>query len=133
VSASVEQYGPWAVVVNAGRIAHDRFPGRELESSYEASEIATAARDALIAARIDFCTETMFSHGSKVELVMTAVRAGYDVVLHVVMIPRELSHARVVTRVAAGGHDVPADKVEARYGRVWRHVAAALPHCHRGV
>ena len=88
---------PGLPFVNADRIASDRFPGQELEQAYVAAEIAATARDALIAARIDFCTETVFSHESKVNLVTTAAGAGYDVVLHVVMIPQELSGPRVAS------------------------------------
>jgi predicted ABC-type ATPase len=124
---------PGLPFVNADRIAADRFPGRELEQAYAAGEIAAAARDALVAARIDFCTETVFSHESKVDLVTTAAGAGYDVVLHVVMIPLVLSSRRVAARVASGGHDVPSDKLASRYARLWSHVAAAVPHCHRAV
>ncbi|HEX9548095.1 MAG TPA: zeta toxin family protein, partial [Acidimicrobiales bacterium] len=89
---------PGLPFVNADRIASDRFPGQELEHAYVAAEIAATARDALIVARIDFCTETVFSHESKVNLVTTAAAAGYDVVLHVVMIPQELSGQRVAAR-----------------------------------
>ena len=124
---------PGLPFVNADRIATDRFPRQELEQAYVAAEIAATARDALIAARIDFCTETVFSHESKGNLVTTAAAAGYDVVLHVVMIPQELSGQRVAARVASGGHDVPADKLLPRYSRLWPHVAAAVPHCHRAV
>jgi len=45
---------------------------------------------------------------------IAAAGAGYDVVLHVVMIPLALSAPRVAARVAGGGHDVPADKLRAR-------------------
>ncbi len=124
---------PGLPFVNADRIARDRFPGREVEEAYAASEIATKARDALIDARLDFCTETVFSHESKLDLVTTAAAAGYDVVLLVVMIPQTLSGPRVAARVASGGHDVPADKLASRYARLWPHVAAAVPHCHRAV
>jgi predicted ABC-type ATPase len=124
---------PGLPFVNADRIAADRFAGREAEQSYEAVTIATAARDALIAARIDFCTETVFSHHSKVELVAAAVAAGYDVVLHVLMIPLELSGPRVAARAAAGGHTVPIEKLAPRYKRLWVHVGAAAPRCHRAV
>lgn len=124
---------PGLPFVNADRIASDRFPGREAEQSYAAAEIASATRAALIDARLDFCTETVFSHASKVELVETATTAGYDVVLHVVMIPLELSGPRVGARVAAGGHDVPIGKLAERYRRLWVHVAAAVPRCHRAV
>lgn len=124
---------PGLPFVNADRIARERFPRREVERAYEAAEIAAAARIALIDARLDFCTETVFSHESKVELVTTAAAAGYDVVLHVVMIPLELSAPRVAARVAAGGHDVPANKLAARYERLWPNIVAAVPRCHRVV
>lgn len=124
---------PGLPFVNADRIAADRFPGRALEEAYAAGEIATRARAALIDARIDFCTETVFSHESKVDLVTTAAAAGYDVVLHVVMIPLLLSGPRVAARVAHGGHDVPVDKLESRYRRLWPNIVIAAPHCHRVV
>lgn len=124
---------PGLPFVNADRIARDRFPGRELEHSYEAARIAAAARDALIAARLDFCTETVFSHESKLELVARASGAEYDVVLHVVMIPLVLSGPRVAARRASGGHDVPMDKLASRFERLWQNVVVAVPACHRGV
>jgi predicted ABC-type ATPase len=124
---------PGLPFVNADRIAADRFPGREAEQAYAAAEIATRARDALIAARLDFCTETVFSHESKLDLVSRAADAGYDVVLHVMMIPLELSRPRVEARVASGGHHVPGDKLATRYARLWRLVVAAVPQCHRAV
>jgi predicted ABC-type ATPase len=124
---------PGLPFVNADRIAGERFSGREIEQAYAAADIATATRDALIEARIDFCTETVFSHESKVDLVTTAADAGYDVVLHVVMIPLRLSGPRVAARVAHGGHDVPADKLESRHTRLWPHIVTAVPHCHRAV
>ena len=124
---------PGLPFVNAYRIASARFPGREMERSYDAARIADAARQALLDARLDFCTETVFSHPSKVDLVRTAVDAGYDVVLHVLLIPLNLSGARVAARVRNGGHDVPNDRLASRYERVWPNVVAALPQCYRSV
>ena len=124
---------PGLPFVNADRIARDRFPGQELERSYEAARIASATRAALLDARLDFCTETVFSHGSKVDLVADAVSAGYDVVVHVVMIPFVLSGPRVAARVAGGGHDVPVDKLAARFERLWPNVVAVTPRCSRVV
>jgi predicted ABC-type ATPase len=124
---------PGLPFVNADRIAGDRFPGQEVEQAYAAGEIADRARDALIAARLDFCTESVFSHESKVDFVMTVAAAGYDIVLHVVMIPRKLSGPRVAARVASGGHDVPTRKLASRYARLWPNVAAVAPQCHRAV
>lgn len=122
---------PGLPFVNADLIARDRFPDHELEHAYEAAQIAAAARAALIDARLDFCAETVFSHQSEVDLVTTAAAAGYDVVMHVVMIPLVLSGPRVAARVAAGGHNVPTAKLADRYNRLWPNVAAAAPHCHR--
>jgi predicted ABC-type ATPase len=124
---------PGLPFVNADRIAHERFRGSESEHAYEAANIATAARTALIEARLDFCSETVFSHRSKLDLVATAVTAGYDVVLHVVMIPLGLSQFRVGARVIGGGHDVPASKLAPRYERLWPLIAAATPQCYRAV
>jgi predicted ABC-type ATPase len=124
---------PGLPFVNADRIAVDRFPGDEVSRGHEAAEIAARTRQALIDARIDFCAETVFSHESKVDLVTTAAAAGYDVVLHAVLIPLQMSGPRVATRVAAGGHDVPPEKLASRYGRLWPLVVAATPHCYRAV
>ncbi|MBW3620489.1 MAG: zeta toxin family protein [Actinobacteria bacterium] len=119
--------------VNADRIARERFPGEELQRSHEAAEIASRTRRALIDARLDLCAETVFSHPSKVDLVTEAVAAGYDVVLHAVMIPLRLSGPRVARRVAAGGHDVPEEKLATRYDRLWPLIVEATPHCYRAV
>ena len=85
----------------------------------------------MIDARIDFATETVFSHPSKVELVEQATEAGYDVVLHVVMVPLELSVERCRLRFEQGGHEVPPHVLEPRYGRLWGLIADAAPICAR--
>ena len=57
---------------------------------------------------------------------MTAARAeGYYVALHVILVPEELSVSRVAHRVLAGGHDVPEEKIRARYHRIWPLVIRA--------
>jgi predicted ABC-type ATPase len=124
---------PGLPFVNADDIAAARFGDAASEMSYAAAEIAATTRAALIEARLDFCTETVFSHPSKVDLIDAAVTAGYDVVLHVVMVPVELSARRVAARVAAGGHDVPADKIATRYARIWPNVVAAVGRCRRSI
>ena len=48
------------------------------------------------------------------------------IVLHVVLIPEDLAVARVASRVGHGGHDVPEDKVRARFHRLWGHLHAAI-------
>lgn len=129
----VQPTRPGLPFVNADEIAGLRFPGAEPANGHEAARIAAETRSALIAARLDFCTETVFSHPSKLDLIAQAIAAGYDVVLHVVMIPLELSGPRVAARVAAGGHDVPATKLAARYGRLWPLVVDAVGSCARTI
>ena len=112
--------------VNADLIAADRWPDAQVEHAYDAAALAAEDRERRIVARESFATETVFSHESKLALLRNAEEAGYRVVLHVILVPEELAVIRVVDRVANGGHDVPEDKVRARFGRLWRHVRDAI-------
>lgn len=103
--------------VNADEIAQARFGDDAMVRSHDAAEIAQAQRDRLLAARTSFVSETVASHPSKAELVAAASAAGYLVTVHAILIPRSLPVRRVASRIAAGGHDVPAEKVLARYDR----------------
>ncbi|MGW0041973.1 zeta toxin family protein [Rhodococcus sp. NPDC003348] len=117
---------PGSVFVNADVIAQDRWPDSAEEHSYEAARIAATIRDALIEQGESFIAETVFSHPSKLELIDRARRAGYVVVLHVVLVPVELSVARVAERVVEGGHRVPEEKIRDRFGRLWSLVVEAI-------
>lgn len=112
--------------VNADVIAAERWPGEELGHAHEASRAAAGRRAELMTARRSFVTETVFSHPSKLDLLSHARAAGYRVHLHVVMVPEELSVARVASRVAGGGHDVPEDKIRVRWRRLWPLVADGI-------
>jgi predicted ABC-type ATPase len=116
---------PGSVFVNADVIAEDRWPDSPEEHSYEAARIAATIRDTLIAQGESFIAETVFSHPSKLDLIDRARRAGYVVVLHVVLVPVELSVARVAERVVEGGHRVPEHKIRERFARLWPLVADA--------
>jgi predicted ABC-type ATPase len=112
--------------VNADELAVARWPEDPEARAYDASRLAAARRDELLAARRSFATETVFSHPSKVELVATAVAAGYLVTLHVVVVPVDFAVARVESRVEHGGHRVPEAKVRERFARLWPLVTTAL-------
>ncbi|MGW0160843.1 zeta toxin family protein [Mycobacterium sp. NPDC003323] len=116
---------PGSPAVNADEIARHRWSAAPLEHAYEAARIAAATRAKLIELGESFIAETVFSHPSKLELIDSAHSAGYTVALHVVLIPEELAVQRVAHRVAAGGHNVPEDKIRQRYRRLWDLVAAA--------
>lgn len=117
---------PGSVFVNADVIAKQRWPDSPEEHSYEAAQIAATIRDTLIDQGESFIAETVFSHPSKLDLIDRAHRAGYVVVLHVVLVPVELSVARVAERVVEGGHRVPEEKIRSRFERVWPLVADAI-------
>jgi predicted ABC-type ATPase len=63
---------------------------------------------------------------SKVALATRAVEGGYRVHLRVLIVPVNLSVARVTQRVVEGGHDVPEDKIRQRHERLWTRVAEAM-------
>lgn len=120
---------PGTSVVNADEIAQQRWGDDAEARSYEAARIAEATRTALVRARTPFVAETVFSHESKLELVEAAHQVGFTVVLHVLLVPEDLTVSRVEHRVASGGHSVPESKVRDRYARLWRLVARAAGMC----
>lgn len=122
---------PGTPFVNADEIARARFGDQAMERSMEAAQIAAATRDALLRAGRPFIAETVFSHPSKLELVDQAIAAGFYVNVHVIAIPAALAVQRVAYRVAAGGHDVPPDKIVQRWERLWPLVAEALQRADR--
>ncbi len=112
--------------INADRIAALRWPGDEVARAYDAAAEAAALRERYLADRRSFITESVFSRPSKVDLVTQAVEAGYRVHLRVLIVPMNLSVARVTQRVIEGGHDVPEAKIRQRHERLWSHVADAM-------
>lgn len=114
---------PAATFVNADAIAAQRWPKDPSAHAYEAAEIASETRDRLIERGLPFIAETVCSHPSKLDLIERAHNSGYYVALHILMVPEDLSVARVAARVAAGGHDVPVQKIRERHRRLWAIVA----------
>lgn len=130
VRLSLAPQWPAATFVNADVIAAQRWPDDQAAHAYEAARVAAETRRKLIAVGRPFIAETVFSHPSKLDLVDEAIAARYYVALHVVMIPEELAIERVAHRVAAGGHDVPTDKIRERHRRLWSIVARAVDRSH---
>ena len=94
-----------------------------------AAELAEKKRQELVAKRESFITETVFSDpvGAKVKALREARAAGYVVVLIFLCVDSaELTALRVESRVQDGGHDVPRDKIAARYERMRQNVKDAL-------
>jgi predicted ABC-type ATPase len=116
---------PGVPFVNADLIAAHRWPADPQGHSYDAAKIASDTRHALLDRRQSFIAETVFSHPSKLDLIDAADNAGYTVFLHALLVPEDLTVARVAHRVAAGGHTVPEEKIRERYRRLWTLVARA--------
>ncbi len=89
---------------------------------------AEGRRSDLLQSKTSFVSETVFSHASKIELIETAKKAGYQIVLYIVALddPETLVQ-RVSKRVREGGHNVPTEKVLSRYPRTLANLAKALP------
>lgn len=97
--------------------------------SFEAARVLDKRRAEMIERRESFLTETVFSdpHGAKLDMLRAAVEAGFDVrLIYIGLASAELSMHRVAQRVAIGGHDVPADKLAARFTRSLANLKAAI-------
>lgn len=103
---------------------------RALEiDAYEAAHLAAETRAAFVRERQSFVFETVFSdpEGEKVRFLADTAAQGYTVVLCFIGLPDvALSEARVIHRVMSGGHDVPTEKLEARYPRTLANLGRAL-------
>lgn len=112
--------------VNADDIAKTLQGPDSPERARAAQKRADARRAELIAAGTPFCTETVFSHESRIELIREAKKAGFTVYLFVVCVDSPaLAEIRVQQRVERHGHDVPSDRIHARYPRTLRNLAQA--------
>ena len=87
-------------------------------AEYLAQVLARYLREQLLAQKISFSFETVFSHPSNIEIMRRAAAAGYNVYLYFVSTESPaINKYRVQLRVKKGGHDVPEDKIESRYFR----------------
>lgn len=98
-----------------------------LDRSRRAQQIAVERRQQAIASKTPFGFETVMSHPSKVAILHQAKRAGYNINLVFVCTTNPaINVARVASRVRAGGHDVPSDKIVARYYRSLKLLPSAV-------
>jgi len=102
--------------------------------AYEAARLANALRLALVERRESFAFETVFSDpiGDKVNFLAEITQLGYEVLLcYIGLASPDLSIERVAMRVSQGGHDVPDEKLGARFPRSLANLRLAmrqLPH-----
>jgi predicted ABC-type ATPase len=115
--------------VSADLIARG-LPGDDrAQAEYRAAELADIERRALVTRGDTFVMETVFSDpaGAKVDFLRDVRTRGYHVAfVYIGLAGTTLSQARVLQRVAQGGHDVPDEKIRARRPRSLENAKRAL-------
>jgi len=98
-------------------------------TAYEAAELAASIRRELVNQRESFIFETVLSDpvGEKVEQLASFAALGYTVVLIFIRIDSaDESVKRVSMRACQGGHDVPDEKLRARFDRTQANLPRAI-------
>jgi predicted ABC-type ATPase len=120
---------PTAEFVNADHYEAEHLqhmPDLAIRSN-AAREWADTRRETLIVSGTSFVSETVFSHPSKLALLERARAHGFIVVLILVGLDDvETLVARVARRVQHGGHDVPRERILARYPRTLENLRNAI-------
>ena len=121
---------------DSGEISVDadciRFASEESANSYTVALLVNFLQDECINRGISFSQETVFSHPSKVAALQKASAAGFRTYLYYVATDDpEINSDRVARRYAQGGHDVPKDKILARYVRSLANLPSAMPYLSR--
>ncbi|MCL2436529.1 MAG: zeta toxin family protein [Clostridiales bacterium] len=99
-------------------------------SDLDAAQQAEALRNMLIEKRVDFSFETVLSTERNLVLLENAKALGYEVqCIYVLTCNENINVARVKARHAAGGHDVPEDKIRTRYHRALAIVPYLINVC----
>jgi predicted ABC-type ATPase len=109
------------VYINADEIAEHELGGwNSVEAVRQAARLADERREACLARGQDFVYETVFSTPERVRFIEKAKAAGFFVRIYFVGTSAPAINVRRVRgRVERGGHDVPVDRIEARYHRAW--------------
>ena len=109
--------------INADDILRDEG----LSDPGQAQQQAQFRRAKALQGREDLMYETVMSHPSKIAELQLAKQAGYLITIHLVATnDPDINVERVGARVHAGGHDVPEDRIRARYERTLALAPAAL-------
>ena len=100
----------------------------------EAAQLAERQRETYLSDKREFCFETVLSTSRNLDLLKRAQEMGYFIrCYYVLTIDPMINVYRVKARVASGGHDVPVEKIYARYDRAMAlvpKVVAVSDICH---
>ena len=121
-------------VVNPDEIAVAIDPLRRNERTVllQAGREVLRLRDEFLSSEISFLVETTLTGQGELALLERARTVGFKVNLAYVGLPRmEMSRSRVTERVLDGGHDVPLDDIQRRFGRSLANLPIALERADR--
>jgi predicted ABC-type ATPase len=114
-------------LIDPDAIAKTINPANPESASLTAGREALRRSDDYIFKRLDFVQESTLSGSSALRLIGKAKAAGYEVDLRYVGVPAsEVSQARVAERVASGGHNIPVEDIDRRYGRSMAALSGVL-------
>ena len=92
-------------------------------SDMEAAVEAERQREVCLKQQEDFTFETVLSTNRNLDLLRRAKIDGYKIhAFYITTADPELNALRVAQRVAAGGHDVPREKIISRYHRSMENI-----------
>ena len=96
-------------------------------NSYISAAIANFLRIKMLQSNSSFSFESVFSHISKIHELENAKRANFRVYLYFITTSDPLINLqRIKNRVESGGHDVPLNKLSARYFRTMSNLYEAF-------
>lgn len=96
----------------------------------EAAKLAEGRREERLKAHKSFCFETVLSTDRNLKLLKRAKEAGFFIrCYYVLTADPQINVARVASRVSAGGHDVPPEKIVSRYDKALDLVRELVPVC----
>lgn len=108
------------------------WKGSNENLTYISAFIADYVRNLFLTSDSSFTCETVFSHPSKIDFIKQAKSKGFKVYLYFIATKNPLiNQGRVENRVMSGGHDVPPEKIVARYYRCLDNLYDAICLCDR--
>ncbi len=99
-------------------------------SDLEAAQIAEKQREEHLERMEEFCFETVLSTDRNLRMIQRAKEKGYFIRCYYILTADPMINVlRVKTRVEAGGHDVPEEKIIKRYDKALALVKELIVFC----
>lgn len=99
-------------------------------SDLEAAQLACKKREELLSEEKDFAFETVLSTRRNLDLLIEAKERGYFIkCFYVLTVNPAINVSRVSSRVSEGGHNVPKEKIIARYYRALELIPELINVC----